>query len=401
MSNPIPNMPLLSSIEDRNTRVALQSIIDGLRVRNGEVGTGEHRFLTLADLTDGIASATSTTGAGGTVSSPRSTTPGVKSVGSIIQKLSDAIFQSRLWKHLEERIVWIDTPEWFQGKFGAAIKTETFERQSGESAMAKQLTTAVTNINGNLALAQDEIKATSDLAGATAAKTTTLQTEVAGSRAVAQEAFTLSQSIDGKLTSSWSVKVDANGYVAGFGFGVDGKAGSYSSDFYVRADRFAVGAPGAQKVVPFFVQGGVSYMDIAMIRDLSVDTIKVAGNAITVPLVNAYYGSTAGNGGWQNAVSIYISNPQTNISMMTVQGMFSARVGYYAGVKTTNYRVLEDGGVIVEYGSVTASYVDFPSFSFTGNVWPGTGKNYTVQFWGQDSSVIMGYRSLMLLGVKR
>lgn len=51
-----------------------------------------------------------------------------------------------------------------------------------------------------------------------------------------------------------------------------------------QADRFAIvngPGPGATQTVPFYVQGGVTYIDMAVVRDLSVDTFKIANRAIT------------------------------------------------------------------------------------------------------------------------
>jgi hypothetical protein len=48
--DPVPLMAL-EQIEDTNIRTVLQSIANGLQVRNGETGTGEHAFVTRADLT--------------------------------------------------------------------------------------------------------------------------------------------------------------------------------------------------------------------------------------------------------------------------------------------------------------------------------------------------------------
>lgn len=189
--------------------------------------------------------------------------------------------QSRIWKELEERIVRIDTPEWFQGRFGGAIKTVESVIESSNQAMAQQLTTAVTNINGNIALAQEDIQAASDLAGAAASKVTTLQTKVGAVDAAAQQALQLSSSLDGKVRGTWSVKFDINGYVAGVALGVDQQPGyPPKSNFVVRADMFAVGSPGVNDTVPFMVSGGKTYIRSAMIQDAAIDNAKIADAAI-------------------------------------------------------------------------------------------------------------------------
>lgn len=128
------------------------------------------------------------------------------------------------------------------------------------------------------------------------------------------------------LSGQYTVKIDAGGYVAGYGLasGVDINGRSYSK-MYFRADTFAIGSPngtvdpitgesaGAQvpfivKTSPFMLNGqlnpagvymkdifvangsidslkvGYAAIDKAHIKDLSVDTFKIGDNAVTVPV---------------------------------------------------------------------------------------------------------------------
>lgn len=246
-------MPPLSSIQDRNTRAALEAIVTGLKVRNGDVGDGSEKFLTANDLSDALTGRLVGTGGslmssdgGGLGNAP----PSNRWIAPLLAKIDASIAQSYLWKKLGDRIDWIETPEWFQGKFGAAIRTEQIERQTETTALASTITTAVTNINGNIALVKQELKATSDLAGATAIALTQLQTEVGGVKSIAQQGLSLAQTVDGTIRGAWTVKFDSAGYVAGAGLGLEGKNGNYQSAFYVRADRFAIGNPEFPGVAP-------------------------------------------------------------------------------------------------------------------------------------------------------
>lgn len=253
----IPTIPPISSIADPATRIALQAIIDQYNVRNGNVGTGKDAFLTRGELRDVFAGkqlAGSSRAAVGQLDSEGFLNG--RWVDTILSKIEDSITQSRIWRVLGDRITWIETPEWFQGKFGAAIKTEQNIRQEADSAIAQTITTNVTNINSNLALVQQRVTAVSDQAGATARSVTTLQTSVAGVRSSAEQAFELASTIDGRVKGTWSVKFDLNGYVSGIGLGLEGLGGSTVSTFLARADRFAIGspqAPGITPAVPFTV----------------------------------------------------------------------------------------------------------------------------------------------------
>lgn len=100
------------------------------------------------------------------------------------------------------------------------------------------------------------------------------------------------QTVSNGLAAQYSVKLDVNGYVAGFG--LYNAAGS--SAFFVRADKFAIASPGVSPVVPFVVIGGVTYIDSAMIKDASIASAKIADAAITNAKIGQYIASGNFNG---------------------------------------------------------------------------------------------------------
>ncbi len=304
---PVPSIPPLSAISDPAARAVLQALVNGWQVRNGDVGDGDERFLTLRDLKDGLTQVTRG-GKGGGLQGGGDDLGG--EVAKVLRGLADSISQSRLWKLLGERIERIEMPEWFRGRFGAEIRTEQIRQETASSALARQITTAVTNINGNIAIAREELSAASDLAGATAAAVTTLQTTVNSTTVTAQQALTLAQTVNGEVAGTWSVKFDANGYVTGVGLGLDGADGTYFSSFMVRADRFVIGTPSAPNVpdyMPFIVQStstvvnGVPvppgvYIDAAFIKNATIDTLKIAGESILI--VRPYKVAAVAAGGY-------------------------------------------------------------------------------------------------------
>ncbi len=75
----------------------------------------------------------------------------------------------------------------------------------------------------------------------------------------------------GGLRAQYSVKLDVNGYVAGFGLYNEGAG---ASGFIVRADKFVVGSAGSN-VVPFEVVSGTTYIKAAMIKDASITSAKI------------------------------------------------------------------------------------------------------------------------------
>ena len=80
-------------------------------------------------------------------------------------------------------------------------------------------------------------------------RVTTVQSTAEGNKATVQAH---SRSING-LEAQYTVKVDVNGKVAGYGLATTPKNGTPESKFIVNADRFGVGATGKADIFPFTV----------------------------------------------------------------------------------------------------------------------------------------------------
>ncbi len=144
------------------------------------------------------------------------------------------------------------------GPIYAAIQTETNARVSGDSATASQVTTLQASVSNNSAAIQTNANAYADLSG--------------------------------KVAASYTVKmqVASNGkmYTAGFGLGIDNSSGVTQSQFLVTADRFAVlETSGGSVFSPFVIQNGQAFINQAfigtawitnaMIANASIDTTKI------------------------------------------------------------------------------------------------------------------------------
>ena len=87
------------------------------------------------------------------------------------------------------------------------------------------------------------------------------------------------------LADEYMVRLDANGYVAGFGL-YNGGVGQ--SEFIVNADKFAmVNGSGTGKKYPFVVTSDVVYIDGDLLVTGSVDTDHLAADAITTAKIAA------------------------------------------------------------------------------------------------------------------
>lgn len=116
---------------------------------------------------------------------------------------------------------------------------------------------------------------------------------------VQQEATTRA-SVDNGLLAQWTVKLDVNGYVSGFGLASTSNGAAPTSTFIVRSDSFAISSPsgpGITPIIPFAVQTtpittaagevlpvGV-YMDAAYVRNLDAALGRFSNAIITNALI--------------------------------------------------------------------------------------------------------------------
>lgn len=181
----------------------------------------------------------------------------------------------------------------------AAAKDAQLKREAAADAQAKA--DAVKKIAEAAQKTADETKATVQVVQTALTKATgdiravteritTLQTSVNGNTASIQ---THARSING-LEAQYTVKVDVNGRVAGYGFATTPKNGVPESKFIITADRFGVGAVGKADIFPFTVDTQKNRVGVngelvvngkAIIDNLNAGTIH--GDKITANTLNA------------------------------------------------------------------------------------------------------------------
>lgn len=135
---------------------------------------------------------------------------------------------------------------------------------------------------------------------AQAASTLQLQTDVAGNTATLQ---TQATSING-LEASYTVKIDVNGHVAGYGLAstTNQYDGQVHSTMLFSVNTFAIAAPGAAQL-SFVVDNGQVVMDGALIKDATINTAQVGSIAVDkiVGLTSSFLLSNIGTGNITNA----------------------------------------------------------------------------------------------------
>lgn len=141
----------------------------------------------------------------------------------------------------------------------AAVLQETIARTAADSSIAGQITTVQSTLNGNIASVQQ-----------------TLETQIA--------------TVDGIVTdisAQYMTKLSVNGLVGGFGLYNDGATVEAGFD----VDKFWIGRTNADKVKPFIISDDVVYLNKARIKAADIDTVLIAGNAVTASTYaqNTYY----------------------------------------------------------------------------------------------------------------
>lgn len=182
--------------------------------------------------------------------------------------------------------------------------TGVYSDQVGESATYYYWVRAV-NTNGEVGAFNSSTGTT----GQTAADVTFLLNKLSNAITSSELATSLATPINDipgiktdvqNLEGQYSVKIDNNGHVAGFGLSNTAVDGTPTSAFIVRADKFAVIDPAdtsnnltnspSSDVVPFFIDSGDTYIKSAMIKDASITNAKIgslSADKITTGTLNA------------------------------------------------------------------------------------------------------------------
>lgn len=186
----------------------------------------------------------------------------------------------------------------------AAIRTESEARASADEALATQITTLEATVNNDVkAQIQSEATARADADGALSQRIDTTQASVGSNTAAIQQQSTAIATIDGKVSTAWTLKMEVNQngqYVAaGIGLGIENGPAGLQSQFLVRADRFAVvSGTGSTTVAPFVVQGGQVFISQALIGTGWI-TNAMIGNVIqSNNFVSGYSGWYIGKDGY-------------------------------------------------------------------------------------------------------
>ncbi|QJI11934.1 phage tail protein [Pseudomonas sp. ADAK22] len=175
----------------------------------------------------------------------------------------------------------IDTVNAQTSTNAAAVQSEITARTNADKALGQRIDTVQAQSQNNSSAVQSEITARSDADQALGQRIDTVQSTVGGNTLAIQTNATAIQTVDGKVTANWTVRLQyeaATGLYkyAGIGLGLENGPGGLQSQFIIDADRFAIGQAG---IVPFAVQGGQTFIKSAFIQDGTITNAKI-GNYI-------------------------------------------------------------------------------------------------------------------------
>jgi hypothetical protein len=279
----------------------------------------------------------------------------------------------------------------------AAITSEATTRANADSSLSTQISSLTSTVNTNTAAISTEISTRANADAALTSSITTLQSTSGANTAAIQTEATTRASETGNLFAKYTVKVDTNGYVSGFGLASTANNGTTVSDFAVRADKFYIASPsgpGVTPSMPFIVQTtqqtingevvpvGV-YMTDAFIRNGSITNAKIANASIDSAKISTLEAGKITAGSISTGEYIQSTNFITGSQGWKIYGNGTAEFGA-AAIR----------------GQLTASQIDARGLSIkdaSGNVVlnAGTG-NFTGSLNGTDVSTVVSNASTAL-----
>ncbi|WP_313740458.1 DUF1983 domain-containing protein [Pseudomonas sp.] len=237
------------------------------------------------------------------------------------------------------------------GNANAAIQDEATTRTNADSALSTRITTAQAKANEAAAAVQSEITTRANADSALGKRVDGVQSNLGDTNAAVERTSTALTYLNNVASASEVVKVQitANGirYVGGFGIGIENNGGAVQSTFVVLADRFSILSPaGDSATAPFATIGNQTFVSEAYIRDASIGNAKIADVAIT-------------NAKIADAAITAAKIGQAEVDTLRIRGnAVTVPVGAFAGSNTVTITVTLEGNYPVYLqGSITQAYL--------------------------------------------
>jgi len=189
------------------------------------------------------------------------------------------------------------------------------------------------------------------------------------------ERIDLVDTTNGGLINKYTVKIDNNGYVSGFGLASTSNTATPYSDFIIRADRFSIASPsgpGIVPVIPFIVTTTTTTINgVTVNPGVYINGAFIQGGSIQ--------GSNIAGGTIENSKLINVSaNKITGAALEATSYIESAAyIANYQGWKIHADGFAEFGASSIR-GQLTAGQIDTRNLTIkdsSGNVLFGAGTN--------------------------
>jgi len=360
----------------------------------------------------------------GEATAPSAFTPGTSTRQAAGQALAVSALDTKVTQQevkIESEAKRIDGLYTSVGNANSAIQDEATTRSNADSALSGRITTAQAKANEAAAAVQSEVTARANANNALGKRVDSLQSSLGSTNAAVERTSTALTYLNNVASASEVVRVQitANGirHVGGFGIGIENNGGAVQSTFAVLADRFAILSPAGDGVsAPFATQGNQTFIADAYIRDASIgsakiaqaaiksahigvaeiDTLRVAGNAITVPVSYSVPGAVQGIGRHQWMDIINVSLPMDEAGYVFI--LFNCGQFYTNGLRASSFIMSINGVTLMAAGGISVTTA--PVLSGSIAVGPGV-HNIKVIWNGDDRTVSLENRNIFVMGTKR
>lgn len=278
----------------------------------------------------------------------------------------------------------------------AALTYEAQTRATQIAAVSYDLALLNAAHNSTKASLTDERNTRASEIGSLTSRVSTMSTTVGQQTIAIQE---VTRTVNGVYAEKY-IKLDIDGRVSGWGIAGSAATGS---DFIVRADRFGFALPGQSAKLPFMIGliNGVQTTGIngalvidgtlvvkqANIENAAIGTLKIAGQAVTIPVTAIAGNELSGNGSLMTALSVSLYMPEAG----TIYAASTGFIGYGGGWQPSVLTQLEINGSIVSQGGGEA----WVNAAHSGSLQVESGwHTVTLKFKSPGSQARMGFRSL-------
>lgn len=261
---------------------------------------------------------------------------------------------------------------------------------SPTSALATKLTNLTTSVGDASSAVQTLSTSLSNGTHALASKVTTVEAAINGNVATGQVGlYAEVDAITGAIGSMYVAKVEVNGLIGGFGIHNSGILVDAGFD----VDRFWVGRTNSDKVKPFIIDNDIVYINKARIRDADIDTLKIQGNAVTVPTTSSagiYYG-TGNTYRVINSAVITMSEPGFIYAhCLAAQWFPNGAKDWHMTLGIAGIQGMTIGGNAIDVAPAV-----------THSTWVNAGTYLVQVYWQAPTDMYISESQLFVMGTKR